>query len=236
MAINESSHIAQSNPILYFSLEMKQESIINRICADFAEIPNYRVQKNDIYSGEMQQYDSAMGNIEKLNLFINDKPRLTINQIYLIAKKMKFQNGIKAIIIDHFHLIKIKGKDKMADYEENARMLKVIAKDLDLPVICLFQLNRDIEKRAGSKKPKMSDLREVGEQDADVIAFVTQPEKLEVEAFADGTPSSNKIVVNIAKNREGIPGSELIFDFKGDYQRVYESEHEYIKQRKDVFE
>jgi len=229
LAVNEACHFSETDPFLYFSLEMQRSKLIKRICSDKASITNRRIQRNNIYLDEQEKYDKAMGYCEKLNLFINDKPRLTISQIHLIAKKMKYQYGIKGIIIDHFHLIRIKGRDKNTEYAENSQMLKVIAKDLDLPVICLFQLNRDIEKRSKTDiKARMSDLREVGEQDADIICFLTQPDLLGVHELSDGTSTAGKMILSIAKNRDGVPGDDIILGFNGDYQRIYEIETEYI--------
>ena len=220
--LNEAMEISKQYPVLYFSLEMTSKQLIKRGLADYASITNFRVQRNNIFNDETEKFDKAAGKIEKQMLLINDKPRLSVDDIYLIAKKHKLQDDIRAIIIDHFHLIRLLNKKNADDsYSYNAQRLKEIAKELELPVICLFQLNRELEKDC-KRKPRNTDLREVGEQDADFIMFLRRPELFGIEEFND-KPTAGLIILDITKQRDGnLGGKEM--SFSGEFQRISEYE------------
>jgi replicative DNA helicase len=219
--INEASYISELAPCLYISLEMTQEELIKRHLSALSKIHNFRVQRNNIYSDEVEKFDKAAGKAETLNLLINDRSGQSVDNIYLLAKKYKLQVGIRALFIDHFHLIKKTKKSDSESYKYNSTRLKEIAKDLNIPVIALFQLNREMEKEP-KRRPRNTDLREVGEEDADVIMFLRRLELFGIQEY-EGLPTENKIFIDITKNRQYKTGGKVM-NFSGDFQEIIEQE------------
>lgn len=223
IAMNEAIEISRTYPVLYDSLEMTATELIKRGLSDLSGIHNFRIQRNNIHPDEVEIFDKAAGKIEKLNLFINDKARQGIDDIYLNAKKYKLQKGVKLLIIDHFHLLKLTKKTESESYNYNIQRCKEIAKELNLPVIVLFQLNRDHEKEP-KRKPRNTDLREVGEQDADFIMFLRRPELYGLTEF-DEMSTDGMMLWDVTKNRQGKTKGKRM-KFLADFQRIEAEEYE----------
>jgi replicative DNA helicase len=140
-------------------------------------------------------------------LYIDDTPALSIFELRAKARRMKQQYDIQLIIIDYIQLMQSASDKGNREQEISniSRGMKSLAKELDVPIIALSQLNRSVETRGGVKKPMLSDLRESGaiEQDADMVAFIYRPEYYKLEAFEDGTTSAGMAQLLIAKHRNG---------------------------------
>lgn len=152
-------------------------------------------------------------------LYIDDTPALTIFELRAKARRMKQQYGIQLIIIDYIQLMQggIEKGNREQEISNISRSLKSLAKELDIPVIALSQLNRSVETRPGLKKPILSDLRESGaiEQDADMVLFIYRAEYYKIDRLEDGESSTGIAQLIIAKHRNGaLDEIKLRFDAK----------------------
>ena len=159
-----------------FSLEMSAEQIATRIISDFARVPSEKIRRGDVDQGEFDAIYHAARELEKLPLYIDDTGGLSIAQVAARARRLKRQHGLDMLIIDYIQLLSGSGKrndNRVQEITEISQGLKVLAKELNIPIIGLAQLSRQVEQRE-DKRPQLSDLRESGsiEQDADVVLFV----------------------------------------------------------------
>jgi len=200
----------EGHPVLIFSLEMSKNDLGERLLSMASEIS---VSKINGQQGEINQLDKLIlqnqSNIlAKDPLYIDDASDLTIYEIASKARQMKREHNIECIMIDYLQLMKGNGKYNNREQEVSSisRALKQLAKELDVPVIALSQLNRGVEARSGdNKKPVLSDLRESGsiEQDADMVLLLHRPEYYGIEFDENGDPTKGRADVIIAKNRSG---------------------------------
>jgi replicative DNA helicase len=159
------------------------------------------------------QLNERIKKLASAPLFIDDTPALSIFELRAKARRLKESSNIQMIIIDYLQLMTAGGEgggrgggNREQEISYISRSLKGLAKELDIPIIALSQLSRDVEKRAtGSKRPQLSDLRESGaiEQDADMVAFIYRPEYYGLDVFEDNEPSRGMAEIYIAKNRHG---------------------------------
>ena len=169
------------NHVAFFSLEMSSQQLANRILAGRAGIPSNKIRRGDIKAEEFNKLVAAAGEIENAPIYIDDTPAISVSQVYTRARRMKRTHGLGLIVVDYLQLLtppfdtRIEGR--VQEISSISRMLKSIAKELDVPVIALSQLSRAVEQRE-DKRPNLSDLRESGsiEQDADVVMFVYREE------------------------------------------------------------
>ncbi len=208
-------------PVAIFSLEMQKEELAKRLMAAYAEI-----DMTEVHKGQMTKMDFVkLGKAAKLNalpLYVNERTDITINMIRSEARRYVKNYGVRLIVVDYLQLIAgTRESKKLGKYEvvsEISRGLKIMAQELDIPVLALAQLNRDYEKAGGSttRKPRLSDLRDSGsiEQDADCCLFIYEG-KIEETSRAE-EPQLNCLV---AKNRNGQPGLEAHFDFLSEYTK-----------------
>jgi replicative DNA helicase len=163
----------------FYSLEMSAEQLAARILSEAAEIPSEQIRKGDMTEGEFRQFVDAAKSLESCPLYIDDTPALPISQLAARARRLKRTHGLDVLIIDYLQLVRpASSKDsRVNEVSEITQGMKAIAKDLDIPVIALSQLSRQVENR-DDKRPQLSDLRESGsiEQDADVVMFVFREE------------------------------------------------------------
>lgn len=198
------------HPVLIFSLEMSKNDLGQRLLSMSSEISIGKI--NGQY-GEISQLDKIILQrqsdiLSKDPLFIDDASDLTIYEIATKARQMKREYNIECIFIDYLQLMKGNGKFNNREQEVSSisRSLKQLAKELDVPVIALSQLNRGVEARSGdNKKPVLSDLRESGsiEQDADMVLLLHRPEYYNIEEDENGNSTRGRADVIIAKNRSG---------------------------------
>lgn len=218
-------------PGAIFSLEMSAKQLMDRLIANFEQIPLSGIKNKNLEPHLFEKY--ATSKVVDLPIFIDDTASSTINQIRAKATKLKKQKGIEWVVIDYLQLItassKNKNYNKTQEIGDISRQIKILAKELDIPVVVLSQLNRAVETRGGLKKPQNSDLRESGdiEQDADVIFFLWRPEYYEFEQDEEGRfyEAGETHVLN-TKYRNGDPRmTSLIFD--KNHQTFKRMENEY---------
>ncbi len=195
-------------PVAFFSLEMSNSQIAKRLISYETQIDSMKLSRGDIQDYDFKQLDRALGKFEKLELYIDDTPAISITEFSSKAKLYKMKYGIELIIIDYLQLMQgQKGVNRDQEIGSISRGLKSIAKTLDITIICLSQLNREVEKK-GNKRPQLSDLRESGniEQDADIVCFIHRPEKYGILEDEDGNSTIGLLNLIIAKNRNGAIG------------------------------
>ncbi len=163
----------------FFSLEMSAEQLAARILSEAAEVPSEQIRRGDMTEGEFRRLVEAAKELESCPLYIDDTPALPIGQVAARARRLKRTHGLDVLFIDYLQLLRGSGRseNRVNEVSEITQGLKAIAKELDIPVIALSQLSRQVENRE-DKRPQLADLRESGsiEQDADVVMFVYREE------------------------------------------------------------
>jgi replicative DNA helicase len=162
----------------FFSLEMSAEQLAARILSEASEVPSEQIRRGDMTEAEFRRFVEAAKALEACPLYIDDTPALPISQVAARARRLKRTHGLDVLIIDYLQLLKGTSKDnRVQEVSEITQGLKAIAKELNIPVVALSQLSRQVENRE-DKRPQLSDLRESGsiEQDADVVMFVFREE------------------------------------------------------------
>lgn len=208
-------------PFAIFSLEMSEVELWNRMIAGFEEIPLSGITNRNLTETSFEKFVNTSA--RDLPIYIDDTPSLSLSQLRAKATKLKKKFDIGCIVVDYLQLMRppdrYKG-NKTQEIGEISRGLKVLAKELEIPVIALSQLNRSVETRGGLKKPQMSDLRESGdiEQDADVILFLWRPAYYDFETSESGDLfREGETHVMCAKFRNGEPKTTVL-QFNGNYQ------------------
>ncbi|MCH2095929.1 MAG: replicative DNA helicase [Rhodobacteraceae bacterium] len=161
----------------FFSLEMSAEQLAGRVLAEASEISSHKIRQGDMTEGEFRRFVEAAKTLESCPLYIDDTPALPISQVAARARRLKRTHGLDLIIVDYLQLLRGTAENRVQEIAEISMGLKAIAKELNIPVIALSQLSRQVESR-DDKRPQLSDLRESGsiEQDADVVMFVFREE------------------------------------------------------------
>jgi len=196
-------------PVAVFSLEMSSVQLVTRLISSETQLKAIKLKKGELKNFEWQQLNTMISNLVEAPLYIDDTPALTIFELRAKARRMKQQYNIELIVIDYIQLMQGSNDNKGGNREQEisniSRSLKSLAKELDIPIIALSQLNRSVETRGGLKKPILSDLRESGaiEQDADMVLFIYRPEYYKFDQMEDGTSSQGKAELIIAKHRNG---------------------------------
>jgi replicative DNA helicase len=163
----------------FFSLEMSAEQLAARVLSEASEVPSEQIRRGDMTEGEFRRFVEAAKTLEACPLYIDDTPALPISQLAARARRLKRTHGLDVLFVDYLQLVRpASAKDsRVNEVSEITQGLKAIAKELDIPVVALSQLSRQVESRE-DKRPQLSDLRESGsiEQDADVVMFVFREE------------------------------------------------------------
>ena len=210
--------VTYNTPIALFSLEMSNVQLVNRLISNVCELEGSKIKSGQLTPLE---WDQLMARIKALNgapLYIDDTPSLSIFELRTKAMRLAREHNIKMIIIDYLQLMNASGM-KFGSREQEvsmiSRSLKQLAKELNIPIIALSQLNRSVENRTDGKRPQLSDLRESGaiEQDADIVCFIHRPEYyLHSDTDANGNDIRGKAEFIIAKHRSGsVEDSQLRF-------------------------
>ena len=228
--LNIAAHVAGhvKVPTLIFSLEMSKEQMVNRILASEGEIDSMRIKNGNLESEDWLKLGDASSRLSEIPLYIDDKAGLTAAELRAKCRKAKLEKGIGLVIIDYLQLMEGPGKgsaSRQQEISDISRSLKILAKELKIPVIALSQLSRANESRE-DKKPMLSDLRESGaiEQDADIVMFIHRE-----EYYKPDTEKKNTAEIIIAKNRSGSTGSVDLAWF-GQYTKfanMYKGDIEY---------
>ena len=218
----------------FFSLEMSAEQLAARVLSEASEVPSEQIRRGDMTEGEFRRFVKAAKELESCPLYIDDTPALPISQLAARARRLKRTHGLDVLIVDYLQLVRpATAKDsRVNEVSEITQGLKAIAKELDIPVIALSQLSRQVESRE-DKRPQLSDLRESGsiEQDADVVMFIyreeyykerEKPSEHDGEAMAKWMQEMEalhgKAEVIIGKQRHG-PIGTVDLSFEGRFTR-----------------
>ena len=225
LSIVKNVTIEHKIPTLYFSLEMNSASLVNRIIVNVCSIAAHRIQSGKLLPEEWEALNNNMPKIAESPLYLDDSARLSISDLSKAARNCVTDKGIRLIIIDYFQLIQTQNRSNRSRHDELAELmheLKILARELDVPIIMLSQLNRAIEDRSGleENRPKLSDLRECGaiEDDSDIVMFVHRPEYYHIFHDFEGHDMRGVAQIIIAKNRMGSTG-EVLLNFNEDYTR-----------------
>jgi len=229
MNLAENAAIKSKTPVAVFSMEMPGEQLAMRMMSSLGRIDQHRVRTGKLDDEDWPRLTSAMQILAEAPLYIDDTPALTPTELRARARRLKREHGLGMIVIDYLQLMQGSGKsgeNRTAEISEISRSLKALAKELNVPVVALSQLNRSLEQRP-NKRPVMSDLRESGaiEQDADVIVFIYRD-----EVYNEDSPDKGTAEIIISKQRNGPIGTTRL-TFIGKYTRfenfapeVYSSE------------
>ena len=194
-------------PVAVFSLEMSAVQLVTRLISAEAELPAEKLRKGNLEDYEWDALNSKVSALIDAPILIDDTPALSIFELRAKCRRLKAQHDIQMIVIDYIQLMS-GGNSNSGNREQEisqiSRSLKSLAKELNVPVITLSQLNRSVETRGGSKKPILSDLRESGaiEQDADMVVFIYRPEYYKIDEDDKG-PTKGMADILIAKHRNG---------------------------------
>ena len=215
-ALNIASHLSikKDTPVVFFSLEMSSNQLIHRIFSSRGLIPLFDLKSGNLDDAHTQKLIKVSNKLSQTKLIINDEIS-NLMSLRSIARKLKRENDIKLIIIDYLQLLEgTRRENRNLEISEISRSLKILAKELDIPIIDLSQLSRSVESRQ-VKKPMLSDLRESGslEQDADIVMFLYREDYYNPE-----TENKNITDVIIAKNRNGPTGTIPVY-FHKEYVR-----------------
>jgi len=230
-ALSMAKNIAvdQNIPVAMFSLEMSNVQLINRVIVNTCEIKGEKIKSGQLEAYEWAQLDNKIKDLIGKPMFVDDTPSLSVFELRTKARRLVKEHGVKLIMIDYLQLMNASGMNFGSRQEEVStisRSLKGLAKELNIPILALSQLNRGVENRPGgentldSKRPQLSDLRESGaiEQDADMVIFIHRPEYYHLYKDENGNDLKGKAVIIIAKHRNGAVG-DVLLTFKGQYAR-----------------
>lgn len=216
MNIAEHAAIKAGVTTAVFSMEMSSEQLAMRMMSSLGRIDQSKVRSGKLDESDWPRLTHAVSMLSEAPIFIDDTPALSPNELRARSRRLKREHNLGLIVIDYLQLMQVKGssENRVNEISEISRSLKALAKELDVPVIALSQLNRSLEQRP-NKRPIMSDLRESGaiEQDADIIAFIYRD-----EVYNEDTPDKGIAEIIIAKHRNGPIGIDRL-TFQGRYTR-----------------
>ena len=227
LAVSLIRNIAIDNkvPVAFFSMEMTKVQVMQKLISNYCTIDGKKVINGQLDPVDWESLDARCKEMKGSPLYIDDTPGLSIYDLKTRARRMAREHGIKLIIIDYLQLMNANGMrfyNRQEEVSTISRALKGLAKELDVPVIALSQMNRGVEAREGieGKRPQLGDLRESGaiEQDADVVMFVHRPEYYHIYTDDRGRDLHGMAQVIIEKHRKGATG-EVLLSFKGEYSR-----------------
>ena len=216
----------QKIPMAFFSLEMSDVQLANRLISNACGIDSKKLQSGQLDRLEWDRLDKHLGILTDAPLYIDDTEALSVMDLRTKARRLKQEHDIRLIMIDYLQLMTANGmryNNRQEEVSLISRSLKGLAKELNIPVLALSQLNRGVESREGveGKRPQLSDLRESGaiEQDADMVVFLHRPEYYKIYQNENGTIDyRGKAEVIIAKHRKGATDT-IMMVFRGEYTR-----------------
>lgn len=216
MNLAEYAAVHAEKPVLVFSMEMSGASLAMRLMSSMGKIDQHKIRTGKLEDHDWERLTEALGKLSESPIFIDDTPALSPAEVRSRARRVAKEHGLSMIVVDYLQLMQIPGMgdNRTLEISTISRNLKALAKELNIPVIALSQLNRSLEQRA-DKRPVMSDLRESGaiEQDADLIAFIYRD-----EVYHEDTREKGVAEVIIAKQRNG-PIGKVKLTFRGQYTR-----------------
>ena len=218
LAVNiaENAAIGHGIPTAIFSMEMSAEQLTFRMIGSIGRVNQGGLRRGKLSDEDWSRIDSAVSMMSNAPIFIDDGAGLTPTDVRARARRLKREHGLGLVVVDYLQLMQVTGtvENRATEISEISRSLKALAKELNVPVIALSQLNRSVEQRT-DKRPVMSDLRESGaiEQDADVIVFIYREEVYDKE-----TPRRGVADIIIGKQRNG-PVGEFHLTFLGEFTK-----------------
>jgi replicative DNA helicase len=197
-------------PVLLFSLEMSHSEISQRLLCAEARVDATRMRNGRLHESDWPKITHAIGRLAEAPIYVDDNPNVTVMDIRAKARRMKSRDGLGLVVVDYLQLMtgRARAENRQVEVSEISRSLKILARELEVPVVALSQLSRNLEMRA-DKRPVLADLRESGslEQDADVVMFIYRDELYDPDSADRGTAE-----ILVAKHRNGPTGkTQLAF-------------------------
>lgn len=212
-------------PVAFFSLEMSNVQLVNRLISNVCEIEGKKILNGQLDDEQWKRLDRNIRQLEGSPIYVDDTPGMNIFELRTKARRLVREKGVKVIMVDYLQLMNASGVrfgNRQEEVSTISRSLKGLAKELDIPIIALSQLNRTVENREGidGKRPQLSDLRESGaiEQDADLVIFVHRPEYYHIYDDGKGNDLHGMAQIIIAKHRKGATG-DVLLRFRGEFTR-----------------
>ena len=212
-------------PVALFSLEMSNVQLVNRLIVNVCEIPGVKIKSGQLESYEWEQLDVKIKDLYNAQIYVDDTPSLSVFELRTKARRLVREHGIKCIFIDYLQLMNASGMNfgsREQEVSTISRSLKGLAKELDIPIIALSQLNRSVESRQGmeGKRPQLADLRESGaiEQDADMVCFIHRPEYYKIFEDSEGNSLIGLAEIIVAKHRNGATG-DIRLRFRNEFAK-----------------
>jgi replicative DNA helicase len=217
LSMTRNMAVEHKRPVAVFSLEMSSLQLVNRLIVSETKLPSERIRNGKLHDYEWEQLEIKIKNLVDAPIFIDDTPAISIYELRAKCRRLKMQHDVGIIIIDYLQLM-TGTSDTRGNREQEvstiSRSLKAIAKELNVPIIALSQLNRAVETRGGTKRPQLSDLRESGaiEQDADMVLFIHRPEYYGFFEDEEGNSNLGIAEIIIAKHRNGRRSYKILTD------------------------
>ncbi len=214
--------VDHSRPVAFFSLEMSSIQLVNRLIIGETHLASDKIRTGRLENYEWEQLEYKIKDLEKAPVYVDDTPAISIFEFRAKCRRLKQKYDIQAVVIDYLQLMTGSKESGSREQEVSniSRSLKSVAKELDIPVIALSQLNRSVEMRSGNKRPQLSDLRESGaiEQDADLVLFIHRPEYYGIDVDEDGNSLKGIAEIIVAKHRNG-PTGDIHLKFIREYAK-----------------
>ncbi|MDR2843155.1 MAG: replicative DNA helicase [Candidatus Symbiothrix sp.] len=239
MAKNMALNPVKPIPVAVFSLEMSNVQLVKRLITNVTEIKGETINNGQLQPYEWEQFNYRIKQLYDAPIFVDDTPSLSIFELRTKARRLVKEHHVKCIIIDYLQLMNASGMMTFSTNREQevsmiSRSLKGLAKELNIPIIALSQLNRGVENRSvkdnpNAKRPQLSDLRESGaiEQDADIVCFIHRPEYYDILQDSEGNDMRGKAEIIIAKHRNGSTGV-VSLSFKSEFIRFQNVDEDQI--------
>ena len=202
--------VDHNRPVAFFSLEMSSIQLVSRLIIGETHLASDKIRTGRLENYEWEQLEYKIKDLEKAPIYVDDTPAISIFEFRAKCRRLKQKYDIQAVVIDYLQLMTGSKESGSREQEVShiSRSLKSIAKELDIPIIALSQLNRSVEMRSGNKRPQLSDLRESGaiEQDADLVLFIHRPEYYGIDVDEEGNSLKGIAEIIVAKHRNGMTG------------------------------
>lgn len=211
--IAQSAAVIHKIPVGFFSLEMSQEELVDRLLVAQADIDAWKLKTGKLSEKDFASLSDAMGELAEAPLYVDDTPGMSIMEMRTKARRLQVEHGLEFLVVDYLQLAHSRNlENRVQEISEVSMGLKNLARELKIPVLALSQLSRAVEHRGGTKKPQLADLRESGgiEQDADVVLFLYRENEEDLE----------NMKLYVAKHRNG-PLATIDLRFRGDRIRFY---------------
>lgn len=211
--IAQNAAVLHKVPVGFFSLEMSQEELVDRLLVAQADIDAWKLKTGKLSEKDFSALSDAMGELAEAPLYVDDTPGMSIMEMRTKARRLQVEHGVELLIVDYLQLAHSRNlENRVQEISEVSMGLKNLARELKIPVLALSQLSRAVEHRGGTKKPQLADLRESGgiEQDADVVMFMYREDEEDLE----------NLKLYIAKHRNG-PLATIDLRFRGDRIKFY---------------